>query len=130
MTRADELRALLARVEEADSPINELNRRLFALSWGWSFPLHGAALGEFEAIKREGLADFSGSTDAAYNLIDRELRSWSWEVRRSGFGLSEAAVWDPRRGSGARAEHMVPALALIAALLSALLAREEAEHGR
>lgn len=76
--------------------------------------------------------DHSGSVDAAVALVGRVLPGWSWEVRRSGFGTpAQAILHDPMQqpapGYDTRVDHPagVPALALCAALLSALIAQAE-----
>lgn len=134
MPRADELRALLARVEgvccsspTVDASIYRLHRQAHARAHPLAVPL---------TCDDEYAPAYTRSVDAAADLVDALLPNWSWEVRRSGFGdRAQASLWDPRvaqvPGAVSLRDHAsgVPALALIAALLSALIARE-AEHGR
>jgi hypothetical protein len=131
MSRADDLRALLAMVNDAKASSWELDQRLFALGWGWSFPLHGASLCEFKRIRREGLGNFSSSVDAAYNLIDRLLPGWAWAVAVSnGRFRASLTAPNPLRPMPVIARDCATGgLVLCAALLSALIA-QEAENGR
>lgn len=59
------------------------DEKLFAAVYGWSHPLHGAALQEFERIGREeGLTDFTGDTEAAFALAERFSDAVSFKIER------------------------------------------------
>ena len=49
----------------------DVNRALFALGWGWSYPLVGAAYCQFDNDTRYHKTDFTGDTDSAFALADR-----------------------------------------------------------
>lgn len=120
MSKADDLRVLLAMVEGAKEGDLMLDTELWRV-----------------LVPDDGNIDiFSTSVDAATYLIGRLLPGWSWEVRRSGLAdPAQASLWDPRvaqvPSTVSLRDHSsgVPALALIAALLSTLIA-QEVEHGR
>lgn len=75
-----------------------------------------------------GVPTFTASLDAITALVERVLPGWSYEVRKSGFGNGQAALWNPtmqpRPGLSIRADHASsPAIALCIALLRAKEAR-------
>ncbi|MDW9481760.1 hypothetical protein GOB57_24230 [Sinorhizobium meliloti] len=92
-----------ARLHDARSSDDNLNRMLFAEAFGWSYPLAGAAYQHFEQLTRETeRTDFTGNSEAAFALARRVLEKAlfrievredkSAEVNMSGQDFDE---WNP-----------------------------------
>lgn len=129
------LRDLLVRVEAATVPDRELDGRIWCLMGGLTFyRWDGAGVvwkvadGTIRHSASERIPLFTTSIDATVALIERELPDWAWSVARAE-SQGSAAVW----ATGSFDETLArvplsntpPALALIAAMLKALVAREE-----
>lgn len=128
MTKADELRALLARVESAPRGDRDLEAELFNTlgcttvyrknyaDWYCRWP---GEQGEYRLMPAP-----MSCVDHALALIARSLPDWSGRV---SFGaVSTARLWHNTHADKIRVKDgATPALALIAALLSALITREE-----
>lgn len=108
-----DLHTLLASVEKAEGPDDALDRWLTgALVMGLDRP---CAAGNDNP--------YTASIDSSIALVERMLPGWHWEVGRDG----TAMVRDPNV-VGASADYVcwggtTPALALLAALLRALIAK-------
>jgi hypothetical protein len=85
---------LAARLVKAGNHDLDLNQRLFAAVHGWTYPLAGAALQEYEAIGREsGRNDFTGDTDSAFRLAERFSESRpSFKMERDGDGHAKVTM--------------------------------------
>ncbi len=151
MTRAEELRTLLARVESAEGYDPALDADLYAVMKGWD-AAHRSDDGTVERLRLDRVEGdqriyifahesvdshdvpmFSdGSLDDAVSFIETALAGWSWSVGLQG-GRYRAAVSasSPLRPAPVIAKGAASGgLNLVSAALSALIAREEAEHGR
>ena len=119
-----ELRALRERVEKAEGPDRELDADIFfALNPEIQELRPHFSAGQVAAI----VPELTASIDAAVALIERKLPGYGFEVLASDRDSYRAAVWPwiSSRGTRAQIGHQhsyakTPALALIAALLSAL----------
>ncbi|BAQ44012.1 hypothetical protein [Methylobacterium aquaticum] len=159
MSRADDLRALLARVEAAKAGGPDLDEAIHASllpddPW-WRCIVEGrrlVAAGDPEAYvicpptgplggenrmravswaESARVGSYTTSVDAALLLIGKAMPGWSWAVAVSG-GRFRASVTKPSpfRPMPVIAKGCATeGLVLIAALLSALIA-QEVEHGR
>jgi hypothetical protein len=83
----------------------------------------------------DALSDHRVAIGSAIVLAERVLPGWSWEVRHSGVGdPGQATVWHYMRQPGTGQDFRVtgmatPALAILAAILSALLEKEKDDGG-
>lgn len=69
-TPETECSALIKRLESATGPDRALDHAIFAEDRGWSMPLHGASLQEFEEMTRDhGRTNYTASLDAALTLV-------------------------------------------------------------
>ena len=103
----EELQALLERVEKATGPDRLLSRDL-ARTFGM-------------------LGHYTASIDAALALVERVLPGWHW-IRKSPLSMT---VYQDPKDEKAWAVHFdgagaTPALSLLAAILKALIAQQEA----
>jgi hypothetical protein len=114
---------VFARVQRVAAPDPELDQAIFAAVYGWSFPLHGAAVSDY--ISR-GRPAYTATLDAARTLIPPE-HSFALFDHDAKLGGSAGAKVGHRT---ARAEdvpwvyHPDPVLALCAAALMARMAME------
>jgi hypothetical protein len=118
---------LIERLKKATGPDWELDHEIFAHVHGWSYPLHGAALHEFnESTREHGRTDYTASIDAALTLV--EPRS-AWAVSHSpdadpqGYPRPYRATVMPDLAYSGRRDstdhHGHPAIALCIAALKA-----------
>ncbi len=97
------------------------------------FPYRSASIDDLGLTAVEA---FNGSVDAAAELTEAMLPGWSFEVRKSGFGNAQAAVWNPNVSPGRdiRVDHKTcPARALLIATLNAMIeggADDTCSHSR
>lgn len=74
----NEIAEKVATLKASDHGLDEA---LFALGWGWDYPLFGAATSEFERLTREeGKTAFTDSSDAALVLARRVLEECWFEI--------------------------------------------------
>jgi hypothetical protein len=145
MTSSDkqkELEALRERVGKATGPDREID----ALVWLKCCPeaFDDQAFWSWRGMQPKGISDralddvkvgyarsrapfFTASLDAALALVERVLPGWGWQIKRYGEdGEHEAYLWPPSEADHSRlhaeCQHTTPALALLSALLSALIA--------
>ena len=145
-----ELRSLLSRVEAATEPDRQLdacievtldirpdwalgNSRKLVVTpgfGGWSGSLGHVSLGKHGP--GWGSAPYTASIDAAAALVGRVLPGWDWVLERDGAKMGDvvyfASVHEVRPDFLARVRmetHDSAPLALCAALLRALIARED-----
>jgi len=71
-----------------------------------------------------GIGAFTSSVDAALALVERVLPGWWWAVGQYSGGAASANVSRDGKRHGPDVMAPTPALALLAALLTALLAEE------
>ena len=143
-TMTADLKALLARVEGATGPSDELDalilcalvapagcyveRSKYNGAWCIFEPMNGrsvARLWEDRGPFREGGWPLTSSLDATTSLVERVRPGWAWGVGNTEAG-SQAYLM--KRGAGligGRARS--PALALLSALLRSLIETDNAE---
>ncbi len=91
-TPDDRLSGLVERLEKATKNSHQLNQEIFALVQGWSYPLHGAALEEWEStLKETGLVSYTSSIDAAMTLVPEGWSNW-WMIARGAAGVTAAEL--------------------------------------
>ena len=111
-----DLTELLERVKAATGPDRELDGNIYnALK-----PDYAA----WAAMERNttfffwrDVFPYTGSIDAALALVERKLPGWEWQVRRTGYAELHHPTHHLKDEIGRAA---TPALAILAALLSAL----------
>lgn len=123
--QASTLSDLLERVRGATGPSRELDADLYR-ALGYEVRQSGDG---FWTWSQSGGSDlrilpkFTASLDAALALVERVLPGWEWSVG-SDQGCAIATVWTPHAGvDDLDVGGPTPALAILAALLSALLAQ-------
>ena len=94
-------------------PDEDMDDRVFAMIWGWSLPLHGAALSEQARLQRNGLASFTGNTEAALHALSRLIPGAIWKMGNDGGPNAE--VFDPVSGRSYTSVGGNPAIALLSA---------------
>ncbi len=109
---------LIAELEAADEGTKDLDATIHCVLKGAWYPY---ALTVAEPV--------TTSIDAAVVLCERLLPEWSWECRRSGFGNSQADVWNPLKSPGTGNSYRTdtgntPAIALVIAALKAFEAQQ------
>lgn len=142
-SRAEQLAALLERVEKAEGPDREIDAELWALAEGiiWyriegdaviaQHPKHFGGHEYFHGLLEHTILRYTASIDAAVSLVEKVLPGWSWLLSSNGSAHMispdfEAAEeeWLENKGSTYADYGKTPALALCAALLRAVLADE------
>lgn len=121
-SNTETLSELLARVEKAEAPDLELGRA--AANTLLSCGVAGA---NFCATNGNPAA----SLDAALALLERVLPGCDWTISNESpiDGPGPFAWVQPAIGEGSRAYGKTPALALLAAMLTALISKEEGSRG-
>ena len=128
------LELLLERVKAASGPDRELDLALGAL---WSDPPFNLSVNQQRGGKPP-VFKFTASIDAALALVERVLPGWFWraghvpnqkwdgrEYRDNWAHLSRTDASNCDRGDEATGWAATPALAILAALLTALIAQKE-----
>lgn len=132
--RADQLSALLARVEAAEGPDRELDARIEAATSPWpedntltfisgspTFRVHRGSAVALDNARGE----YTASLDAALALCERVLPGWLRDVRElpSGNWIAFVSTYEPARLFDATCRS--PPIALLSAMLRALLNTKE-----
>ena len=129
MTHA--LDALIARVEGATGPDSAIDGEIAKLC-GWTFErMHNRDAkpywrkpGVTEWFMRSELPNYSGSLDAALDLVKAKLPGWYWKINSDGYAIllldDDGIEFPVVEAFGA-----TPALALLSAFLKALKAESE-----
>lgn len=137
--RLTRLRDLHARVCEASGPSYELEQRIFAFAYGWSFPLFGAAHEEWARLSREtARTNYTYSLDATLALAEKLLPDAEYVIGKGKLRPDESLYGAILRRPGSTVDALAPdlgvgehdaslALALLAALFAALIAQESAD---
>lgn len=124
------LEALLERVEKATGPDRELDAMAFQ-GFDPHFPegamqMHAGfidpanfATGPYTSVKAPA---YTASIDAALALVERVLPEHDWILQHTNGGLTIACQLGPNKDRLGWGE--TPALAILAALLTALIAQE------
>lgn len=126
------LQDLLARVTQANGADRDLDTDLCAVLFGATpeatADMHRhlsrglVPLGGYPEPFHSERRNFTASLDATLALVERVLPGWDWIIQHTNGGLTIHAQLGPKR-EGADAFADTPALALIAAMLSALIAQ-------
>lgn len=129
---------ILTRLREAEGPDRELDRDIGLAIGGWRYEALGD-LGEMLFVPEDATyygdspgamyPSFTESIEASLALVERMLPGCAWEITTTGFKPGASiVVHGPRTMFGAYAN--TPALALIAALFTALQEKENtnADH--
>lgn len=121
------LAEMLERVEKATGPDRELDGRIWCEIRGYPFIVwDGAGVAYKNPDLRHEDADripkVTASADAALALVEREFPGAFWSLTNIDPDSGFDATVGPHHGDGAS-----PALAILAALLSALIAKEASD---
>jgi hypothetical protein len=126
-----DLRELLARVQAATGPDRGIDVDVLTSIDGWRHIDGSMFYGPGEAVAHlcdgwfdpevQELPFVTASLDAVTALIERVLLDASWDVYKVPSGLADASVYSPDEHA---AQGHTPALALLAAFLSALIEKE------
>jgi len=80
-----DLSDLISRVEKASGPDHQLDKMIFAAIRGWSYPLVGSALMEFESETRiHGRTNYTASLDAARSIDPAALCVFASDIGADG----------------------------------------------
>ena len=118
--QASALAGLLERVRAATGPDRVLNGDVL-MAFGWASD--GGIAIDPEGRRVFQIPDATLSLDAALALVERVLPGWVWTVMTDYGDLCRARLYGEVNGGrdhGVQADGATPALALLAALLSAL----------
>lgn len=83
-----DLSDIISRVEKASGPDHQLDKMIFAAIRGWSYPLVGSALMEFESETRiHGRTNYTSSLDATRSIDPAALCVFASDVGADGLPM-------------------------------------------
>jgi hypothetical protein len=126
MTDIAALKELLERVEKAEGPGREMDEKTLVALGG---KRKGGDWWIGHSYIGRSAPAYTSSIDACVALIEKVLPDWCYEISLLGEQLCFAEIWEVGEGgysaTVAKGDARTLPLALLAALLSALIAKEE-----
>jgi hypothetical protein len=130
-----DLQSLHRALSEAESGSRELDAMIAHVIGGYDREVIEAFVGGFEVTSGASLLRYTTDLNAITSLIERKLPGWGWAISSDYYpeelgappeAIRRATLTAPLNGGEWDAEYVnsSPALALAAALVSALIAQE------
>lgn len=124
------MQELIARLKRATGADWKLDQEIFAFKYGWSYPLVGAALEEFDGLDREN-KNYTESTHAAITLVPEGYWWCAGDCKREAHASVGKDYGDDERDEDTVSEGYgeTAAIAICIAVIKAIAALNQSDRG-